>query len=129
MAKHSVPDWLRQRAQVTPQRPALLTDAVEWSFAELDERVDAAAHALLQQGVQAGQHVGILAPNGAGFVVAVHALSRLGAVSVPINTRLTPTEIDWQTADADVSLLLTESSVGHLLAAPAAPVDSSDFDL
>jgi O-succinylbenzoic acid--CoA ligase len=129
MANTSVPDWLRQRAQLTPHRLALLTDDVEWSFASLDEHVDAAAHALRQQGVQGGQHVGILAPNGAGFVVAVHALSRVGAIIVPINARLTQTEIDWQTADADLARLLAESSVNQLLAAPAAAVDLRDFDL
>jgi O-succinylbenzoic acid--CoA ligase len=129
MANTSVPDWLRQRAQLTPHRLALLTDDVEWTFATLDERVDAAANALRQQGVQAEQHVGILAPNGAGFVVAVHALSRLGAISVPINTRLTPAEIDWQTADADLAQVLHESSVSQLLSVPAAAFDCPDFDL
>jgi O-succinylbenzoic acid--CoA ligase len=129
LANTSVPDWLRQRAELTPGRLALLTDDVEWSFAMLDERVDAAAHALLEHGVQAGQHVGILAPNGARFVVAVHALARLGAVIVPINTRLTPAEIDWQTADANLSLILTESSVSQLLASPVAALDPRDFDL
>jgi len=35
--------------------------------------------ALRERGVLASQHVGIRAPNGAGFVVGVHALMRLGA--------------------------------------------------
>src|SRR5207237_488779 len=71
----------------------------------------------------------ILAPNGAGFVVAVHALARLGAVTVPINTRLTQSEIDWQIADADVSSVLTESCVNQLLVAPFAVCAARDFDL
>jgi acyl-CoA synthetase (AMP-forming)/AMP-acid ligase II len=56
--------------------------------ADLKRRVDAASLVLAEQGVAAGAHVGINAPNSAGFVVAVHALMRPGAVVVPLNTRL-----------------------------------------
>jgi O-succinylbenzoic acid--CoA ligase len=128
-----VPDWLRQRAQVTPDRPALSTDDdTNWSFADLERRVEAAAVVLAEQGVAAGTHVGINAPNGAGFVVAVHALMRLGAVIVPLNTRLTPAECDWQRQDADLRLLLDADAVAALPSAPpTAPshLAARDFDL
>ncbi len=124
-----VPDWLHQRAEITPERLALVADDRRWSFAELDCRVDAAAHALRDLGVEPGHHVGIRAPNGAGFVVAVHAIMRLGGVLVPINTRLTPPEVAWQTQDAALSLLLDESTVRDLIDCPGRPSRTREFDM
>jgi O-succinylbenzoic acid--CoA ligase len=95
-----VPDWLRQRAAVTPERRALISGERTWTFAQLDALVDAAAE---QLEVREGQRVGIRAANSVGYVVAVHALMRRGVVLVPINTRLTDEEVAWQLADAEVS--------------------------
>jgi O-succinylbenzoic acid--CoA ligase len=121
-----VPDWLRQRAELSPERLALLgPDAEALTFADLDRRVDAATGGLQRLGVQAGQHVGLRAPNSVNFVVAVHALMRLGAVLVPINTRLTEPEVAWQRADADLRLVLGE---GDPVAHEAQPL-LRDFDL
>jgi len=124
-----VPDWLQQRAATTPERLALVSGPERFTFAELDRRVDAATHALGRLGIQPGQHVGLQAPNGAGFVVAVHALMRLGAVLVPINTRLTAAEIAWQTQAAELARVLDEAGVQELLDAPAAPRIGREFDL
>jgi O-succinylbenzoic acid--CoA ligase len=124
-----VPDWLRQRARVTPERLALIAEGASWTFAELDRRVDSAVAALRERGITNGQHIGILAPNGPGFVLAVHALMRIGAVLVPVNTRLTPAEVEWQSNDADLRLLLDESAIRQLLEAKPAPPVERDFDL
>ncbi len=124
-----VPDWLRQRAQVTPERLALIAAGVHWSFVDMDIRVNAAVQALQKRGVTQGEHIGILAANGPGFVLAVHALARIGAVLVPINTRLTPNEVEWQSTDAELSLLLDESAIESLLDSPAGRTTPRDFDL
>ena len=109
-----VPDWLRQRAQVTPNRLALVFEEAGWTFAELDRGVDAAVEVLRGRGVEAGERIGLLAANGPGFVHAVHALMRIGAVLVPINTRLTPSEIEWQVQDAELAQVLGDDDVGQL---------------
>ncbi|MGI9149256.1 MAG: o-succinylbenzoate--CoA ligase [Chloroflexota bacterium] len=125
----SVPDWLRQRAETTPERLALVAEPIRISFIELDRRVDAAAQTLRERGLQPGQHVGLLAPNGAGFVVAVHAVMRVGAVLVPINTRLSPLEVQWQTDDAKLSMLLDEAAVGELIECPPGPRLDREFGM
>ena len=125
----TVPDWLGQRADSTPERLALVAEPDRFSFAELDRRVDAAALALRERGIQSGQHIGIRAPNGAGFVIAVHALMRLGAVLVPINTRLTAREVAWQTQDAELDMLLDEAAVHELTSCPPGPRVSREFGM
>jgi len=124
-----VPDWLRQRAEITPTRLGLSTDDCKLTYSELDSRVDAAVTSLRQRGVAAGQHVGLRAPNSAAYVVAVHAVARLGAVLVPINTRLTEAEVAWQTADADLAHVLDEALLRELFNAPRAAASARQFDL
>jgi o-succinylbenzoate---CoA ligase len=125
----SVPDWLRQRAQSTPERLALLFEDQAWTFAELDRRVDGATTGLRDLGITAGDRAGLLAPNSAAYVVAVHALMRLGAVLVPLNTRLTAAEIDWQRHDAELRHVLDGAALQSLLrVAPGEPIER-EFDL
>ena len=123
-----VPDWLRQRAYSTPERLAVLFEDRCWSFAELDRRVDGAAAALHHLGVRPGQRIGLLAPNSAAYVIAVHALTRVGAVLVPINTRLTPSEIEWQVGEAELTLLLREEDACGLLECEG-HAEPREFDL
>ena len=106
-----LPDWLHQRALLTPDRPGLLVrDDLMWTFAELDQRVGRVAGGLRRRGVEAGQRVAVRMPNGASFVLAVHALARLGAVLVPINTRLTQAETAWQIQDVGARHVLDDAS-------------------
>jgi len=114
----TVPDWLQQRARTTPERLALLDGDRPWTFAELDQQVESAARLLAGRGLGTGQRIGLLAPNSAAYVIAVHAVSRLGAVLVPLNVRLTPAERDWQTADAELALLLDADACAELASAP-----------
>ncbi len=114
-----LPDWLQQRAALTPDRLALMAGGERWSFQELDERVTHATHTLKAQGIGEGDRVALLLKNGAPFVTLTHALSRAGAVIVPLNTRLTPAEIQWQLTDVHAGRLLYDEA--HTSTAHAAP--------
>ncbi|MFC4250717.1 FadD3 family acyl-CoA ligase [Sinimarinibacterium flocculans] len=63
-------------------------DGVSLSYAELDARRIEAARALLALGVQHGDRIAIWAPNGVEWIVAGLAIHTLGAVLVPVNTRM-----------------------------------------
>lgn len=66
---------------------------------------------LINAGVTKGVRVGILAPNGPEFVVAFLAVTRIGAVAVPLNTFLQPAELSWVLRDADVHTVLSVDSI------------------
>jgi O-succinylbenzoic acid--CoA ligase len=93
------------------------------TFAELDQRVDAIAAAMPYS---PGSHVGIRMPNSIDFVLAVHALMRIGAVIVPINTRLTAAEVDYIRTDAALNTIL--ESLPPPAAAPPQAVRYFDLD-
>jgi O-succinylbenzoic acid--CoA ligase len=105
-----MPEWLRQRARLTPNRIALNADEGAYTFGELDAIVDEAAVELQGAGVRAGDIVALLAGNGTGFVATVHACARIGAVLMPLNLRLTSSELRWQLEDAAAKHLVYDGA-------------------
>ena len=89
-------DWLAKRAQTTPEALALLIGERRWTYGQLDELAGRLAGYLQAQGVRPGNLVAALLPNSLEYVCLIHALARLGAILVPLNTRLTEAEIAWQ---------------------------------
>jgi o-succinylbenzoate---CoA ligase len=102
------PDWLRQRASSTPERPAMISAAGTQMFKQLDDSVGAMTEALLAQGVHEGQLIALLAANSARWVSAMHAVARAGCVLVPLNLRLADAELTWQLEDCGAAALLVD---------------------
>jgi O-succinylbenzoic acid--CoA ligase len=105
-----LPDWLQRCAENRPEHLALQCGQRRWSFAELEQRVTRLAQQLASLGVTAGSRVALLAANGVAYVVCVHALTRLRAILIPLNMRLSEAELRWQLQDAHVTLLLSDES-------------------
>lgn len=122
MRNQGVGSWPARRARRTPHRRAFVDRGREMSFDEVHDLVTASALGLRQRGVAAGERVAYLGPNGAHLVVTMFAAHVLGAVFVPLNTRLTPAELDYQLADCDAAALVYDGvhgeSVGQLSAPP-----------
>lgn len=92
--------------EATPRALALMIGERQWNYGELGQEVDRYGVGLIQQGVTPGQHVAVLLPNGLAYLCLVHALARLGAVLVPLNTRLTVAELGWQLTQSDCRWLV-----------------------
>jgi O-succinylbenzoic acid--CoA ligase len=88
-----LPDWLTRCAANSPEKLAVQCDQVQWSFAELDRQATRIARQLSALGVREESRVALLAANGLPYVACVHALTRLGAILVPLNVRLTPARV------------------------------------
>ena len=84
---------LRQASQAHEDRDAVVDGDVRLSYGELAARVDACATLLAAKGVGPGDRVVLLARNGWQFVVALLAIVRMGAIAVPLGTRLSGAEV------------------------------------
>ena len=89
-------DWLHEQTAVSPNKVALIIGDQRWSYGELNQMVNATCAKLQAAGVQPGDFVAVLLPNSLSYVCLIHALARLGAILVPLNTRLTPAELRRQ---------------------------------
>lgn len=102
----AVGEWLQRRVAVSGDRPAVTFDGVTWTFSEFQKRIVATANALHAQGVRKGARVGVLTLNRPDVLVVLFAAARLGAISVPVNFRLTAPELHYIIDDAGLSVLI-----------------------
>ena len=97
------------RAQRAGERPFLLFGGKTWSWREFGERVDRAARLLLARGIRRGERFGVMARNCDGHVLLLHALSRIGAVMVPVNPDFGVEEARYLLHHAEVSAVAAGS--------------------
>ncbi len=86
---------LLQTARRFPDRPAIIWRDRTWTWAEFCTRVQRAAGALAERGVQHGDRVLLHARNSNAVLETMFASWMLGAVWVPTNFRLTPPEVAY----------------------------------
>ncbi|MFE0101919.1 long-chain fatty acid--CoA ligase [Streptomyces sp. NPDC059009] len=110
MRNEGIGSWPARRARRTPHHPALHHEGATTSYAELHTRTAQLARALRESGVRRGDRIAYLGPNHPAFLETFFAAGTLGAVFVPLNTRLAVPELAHQ---------LTDSGAGTLVHAPA----------
>ncbi len=106
-------NWLSHRAKATPDTLALIIKEKQWRYAELNQLVDDMCHYLMDQGVCSLDHVAVLMPNCLAYVCLIHAVARLGAVLVPLNTRLTESELAWQLEHVEANWLICDETTAE----------------
>ncbi|GAA2769828.1 o-succinylbenzoate--CoA ligase [Streptomyces showdoensis] len=106
MRNEGLGSWPARRARKTPHRTALIHDGATVTYGELHARTSRLAHALRTAGVRRGDRVAYLGPNHPSFLETLFAAGLLGAVFVPLNTRLAAPEIAYQLRDSGSTVLL-----------------------
>src|SRR5687767_6540450 len=98
----NVGSWLSAWAERAPERTAIVETAsgARWSYAELESLSNRAAALLAREGVGHGERVAVALGSEALYAALYFALSKLGAVLLPLNTRLAVPEIAYQLSDA-----------------------------
>jgi fatty-acyl-CoA synthase len=99
-----------------PDRVAVTDDDESVTYAELDQRANAAAHALAGRGVEAGNRVALLARNSSCFLVALSALGKLGATVVHLNTGFAGPAMARALDDEKVTAVVYDAEFADLLA-------------
>lgn len=106
MRNEGLGSWPARRARKTPHRTALIHNGTTYTYADLHDRTTRLAHVLRQQGVRRGDRIAYLGPNHPSYLETLFAAGTLGAVFVPLNTRLSTTELAYQIADSGAKVLL-----------------------
>lgn len=88
---------------------ALLGEDCRLSFAQLDRLVNRCGNALRSAGVGRGERVLFLLDDSPELVGAYLGAMRIGAVSVALNVRLTPQDLQFSLADTDAAVLFVHA--------------------
>jgi fatty-acyl-CoA synthase len=106
MQDQGIGSWTARRARSTPDKAALVQDGRTTTYAELHERSTRLARGLRARGIGSGDRVAFLGLNSVELVETMFAVAQLGAVFLPLNTRLAPPETAYILTDSEPSLLL-----------------------
>ncbi|CAM5347034.1 acyl-CoA synthetase [Streptomyces canus] len=116
MRNEGLGSWPARRARKTPHRTALIHGDTTFTYADLHTRVTRLAHALRARGIRRGDRVAYLGPNHPSYLETLFAAGSLGAVFVPLNTRLAGPEIGYQLSDSGARALVYGPSHAGLVA-------------
>ncbi|MEJ2204735.1 MAG: AMP-binding protein [Gemmatimonadota bacterium] len=105
---HTVASALTTRATSDSGRPFLLLPGGALTYGEVDSQSDSLAAALAQLGVEAGDRIALVLPVCPEFVVTVFAASKLGAVIVPLDPRMPPTELQYMLRHSEAVCAVAE---------------------
>ncbi|MET8853107.1 long-chain fatty acid--CoA ligase [Amycolatopsis sp. NPDC004625] len=109
--------WPARRARIDPDRTALVEPGRSLTYAGLADRVGRLAGALHRRGVRPGDRVAYLGVNAITVFETLFATARCGALFVPLNYRLSPTEIRYMLDDSGASVLVHSADTADLVAA------------
>jgi len=85
--------FARRARSLYRDREAVVDGDQRWSYAQFLDRCDRWSSALQRLGVAPGDRVAYIAPNTHAQLEGFYAVPQIGAVLVPLNFRLLPT--DW----------------------------------
>jgi fatty-acyl-CoA synthase len=80
--------------------------AVRWTYAELDERVDRVARALVAAGLEPGDRMGIWSPNCAEWVLIQYGSAKAGVILVNVNPAYRTSELEYVLNQSGCKLLV-----------------------
>lgn len=95
-------------------REALRDGEIRLSYKELNEKADALAHVLNENGVKAGDRVGLFFDRDAEWIISTLAILKVGGVYVPIGTSYPENRIRFVEASCELKVILTNKSIKDL---------------
>jgi len=117
--KHSTPatlaELLRGRAAKHPDKLALIFAHRRWSYGAFEREVNRVANGFLRLGVKKSDRVALVLPNCAEFLFTVFALTKIGAVFVPLNPQYTAEEAEYVLNHSEASVVLTSPELFPLI--------------
>jgi fatty-acyl-CoA synthase len=110
---------LEGRANLTPNQIGcvLWESRSRFHFRELEERARKVARLLSHLEVRKGDRIALFAQNGIHYIDLFFGVAKIGAIFVPINSRLAPPEIEYILSDCQPTVFFFSPSFTETLRA------------
>ncbi|MFP7299195.1 class I adenylate-forming enzyme family protein [Neobacillus niacini] len=99
---------LSQNARKFPDLLAIECEGRSYTYRQFNEEVNKLAHGLIKMGVQKGHKLALMMKNSDHFVFTFFAAAKIGAVAVPINFRLTSSEVHYILQQSEAMLVVCD---------------------
>ncbi len=107
--------FIERSASVYPSKTAIVHGTKRYTYREFGERVNRFASALRQNGLAKGDRVAVLLPNIPPMLEAHFAVLLAGGMIVPINTRLSPGEVEYILNHSGASYLFCDTELSSMV--------------
>jgi fatty-acyl-CoA synthase len=111
MKNDGIGSWIERRRAKSGAKAALVFEGSTLSYSELGNRINRLAAALRSLGVTKGDRVAFLGENHPSFVETLFATASIGAIFVPLNTRLAGPEIEYLLTDSGSRILIHSAAL------------------
>src|SRR5688572_25980565 len=106
MSHRGLGAWMAKRRLKSPDKTALIYDeGSAMTYRQLADRADRVCAVLQDLGIRKGDAVAYLGENSPEFLQVMFAAAQLGAVFVPVNTRLAAPEVAHVLTDSGARVL------------------------
>lgn len=109
-------------ARVRPEAEALVYEGARLTWRALNDRVQEIAGGLRARGIGPDSIVALVMKNSAAFVELLYTISHVGAVSLPVNFRLSGEEVGYITSHAGADLVVADAEFAPAVAGLPQPV-------
>lgn len=111
---------LTQAACKYASLPGFIQGDTTRTWSQINARVDALAHHFKLRGIRPGDRILVQLANGLPLFESAWVAFKLGAVWVPVNYRLTPSEVAYIAKSSGAAMMITQSTFdAHVAAAQA----------
>ncbi|MEZ6135326.1 MAG: AMP-binding protein [Pirellulaceae bacterium] len=134
----SILNLFEQQVRETPQAVAIVFEDQQLTFEQLDELAAQFANALLNEGVELGQSIGLCIDRCPQAIAAMLGAFKIGAVFVPLDPDYPLDRLAYMIEDAQIRVIITHHRQNNPLArslqdvtlrdAPVAWIDSYDHN-
>lgn len=101
-------ETLNKASKLFPEKQAIVCGGKRWTYRGFRERINRFSHCLKTFGIDKDDKVAVLHPNCHYFLEVYYGIAQIGAISVPINTRLSPGEIAFLLQDSESKILISD---------------------
>jgi amino acid adenylation domain-containing protein len=109
----AVTRMFERQAELTPKAIAVVSEAEEITYEDLNTRANRLAHYLKQLGVGAESLVGISLPRSPAVITAVLAILKAGGAYVPLDPGYPKDRLAFMLSDSGADVLLTQSTLAN----------------
>jgi len=108
--KKSIVDLLEEQVEKTPDRIALVFENQKLTYREFNEKANALARFLVEQGISRNSIVGIMLPRSLEMMISIFAILKSGAAYLPIDPTYPKNRITYIVKDSNLKILLTKDN-------------------
>jgi fatty-acyl-CoA synthase len=124
----NIGDWIQKWSFLQPNKRALIFEDRPFTYQEVNLRTNRLCHFLLDLGIREGDRISVLLYNCHQYIEIFFAISKIGAILVPLNWRLAGPELEFIINDSGSRMIIFDSEFEDVISSIRPRLNFSNGD-